>query len=351
MRVMLEMKFSPSVHAASLGLEPMFLAEEPVVTATAGAFRPDSLFPPVQLPPRDQTRPGAMMLTFDEPASSTYIIRGDIPDKPEARDHAVRALQNRVDVVGVFSDPYVDAFPVCPGDPPVGGEVDVARLLDRAGLQRAGMDGAGVPIAVVDTGFNYAYLQALGRSAPLDSAQSWSPPNTATAPGQWPVNHGTMCAFDATILAPVATLLDYAVLQTVASGGSPVAGLLTDAVLAYRNLLSILLPVQPAKRRLVVNNSWGIYDPAWDFPSVHPGNYTHSPGHPFNLITGALDAAGADILFVAGNCGPQCPLAAAGSARGSRQSVEPTPTPRRCPSAEWTRPVPLRVTRRRGREL
>jgi hypothetical protein len=29
--------------------------------------------------------------------------------------------------------------------------------------------------------------------------------------------------------------------------------------------------------------------------------------HPFNIIVGSLEAAGADILFAAGNCGTECP--------------------------------------------
>jgi subtilisin family serine protease len=50
-----------------------------------------------------------------------------------------------------------------------------------------------------------------------------------------------------------------------------------------------------------------MFDPAWDFPVGHPGNYSDNPAHPFNVIVASLEAAGADILFAAGNCGRDCP--------------------------------------------
>lgn len=40
-----------------------------------------------------------------------------------------------------------------------------------------------------------------------------------------------------------------------------------------------------------------------DFPVGHPGNCSHNPAHPFNVIVAALERAGADILFAAGNSG------------------------------------------------
>ena len=58
---------------------------------------------------------------------------------------------------------------------------------------------------------------------------------------------------------------------------------------------------------MVVSNSWGMFSPHWDFPVGHPGNYSDNPAHPFNVIVGSLEAAGADILFAAGNCGRDCP--------------------------------------------
>jgi hypothetical protein len=70
----------------------------------------------------------------------------------------------------------------------------------------------------------------------------------------------------------------------------------------------MLLPhEQRSFHSLVVSNSWGMYHPSWDFPPGHSGRYFDNPRHPFNLIVASLAAAGADLLFAAGNCGPTCP--------------------------------------------
>jgi subtilisin family serine protease len=50
-----------------------------------------------------------------------------------------------------------------------------------------------------------------------------------------------------------------------------------------------------------------MFSPDWDFPIGHPGNYSDNRAHPFNVIVASLEAAGADILFAAGNCGRDCP--------------------------------------------
>jgi subtilisin family serine protease len=90
-------------------------------------------------------------------------------------------------------------------------------------------------------------------------------------------------------------------------------GLLSDAVQSYGLLLSYLTKAaQPfagdhTPRTLVVNNSWGMFHPSWDFPVGDPQNYSDNPNHPFNILVASLEAAGADILFAAGNCGPECP--------------------------------------------
>jgi hypothetical protein len=84
-------------------------------------------------------------------------------------------------------------------------------------------------------------------------------------------------------------------------------GFLSDAVKAYGNLLELIASSGGGSMPLVVNNSWGMYHPSWDFPVGHPGNYSDNPEHPFNIIVESLEDAGADILFAAGNCGTECP--------------------------------------------
>jgi subtilisin family serine protease len=210
-------------------------------------------------------------------------------------------------VVGVFADPAIATCLVCPGDPAAGTDQDVAGLLGVPALAEAGMDGYRVPVAVVDTGINLAHLESKGRDPKFSTRRSWAPAGVATKPGRHPVGHGTMCAYDVGIAAPKATLVDLAVLLSSTPGETAMSGLLSDAVLAYSRLLGIVSGMAAARRSLVVSNSWGMFDPAWDFPVGHPGNYSDNPAHPFNVIVASLEAAGADILFAAGNCGRDCP--------------------------------------------
>jgi hypothetical protein len=309
MRVLIQLRTAPNFSEAVAARE-----HGPVVAAAADVLGPtftvDASYPPVPVPSPTRGEGGEAFgfnAPFEfaaQPPEPTYLVRGEIPDDAVAAQPATLAA-GRANVVGIFADPQISTFITCGGDPPVGRDSDVARLLSVPALEQAGLDGQNVLLAVVDTGINLAYLQSKGRTPKLDVGKSWTPTGVATKPGQHPVNHGTMCAFDAGIAAPAATLIDYAVLLTQAPGGF--AGLLSDAVLAYDKLRQLLAGTTAARRALVVTNSWGLFNPAFDFPVGHPGNYSDNPRHPFNLIVGALEAAGADILFAAGNCGRDCP--------------------------------------------
>jgi subtilisin family serine protease len=168
------------------------------------------------------------------------------------------------------------------------------------------MDGSNVLVAIVDTGVNLAHLNKKGKNPNFDATKSWTPVSGIT-PGKGDIDHGTMCAFDVCIAAPNCTILDYALLQSQASGSTVMEGFLSDAVKAFSNLLQFLLQAPEPKPALVVNNSWGMYNPTWDFPVGNSGNYSDNPNHPFNIIVESLEDAGADILFAAGNCGVECP--------------------------------------------
>ena len=102
------------------------------------------------------------------------------------------------------------------------GEV-IDELRELATLNRGlGMDGSAVLLAIVDTGINLAHLRSRGLSPRFSAERSWAPPQPPTqpqpTPGEMPVSHGTMCAFDALIAAPQATLLDIAVLSSRRTG-------------------------------------------------------------------------------------------------------------------------------------
>lgn len=208
----------------------------------------------------------------------------------------------------VFADPRIAPFPTtCIGAPAVGGADDVRRLVDVDALAALGMTGEGVAVAIVDTGINMAHLTGKLPGATLDGTFKWAPPGMPVTPGKYAVDHGTMCAFDALLAAPKATLIDIPLLQSTTPGGSSMEGFLSDAIQAYSVLMLKKAAADWAYRALVVNNSWGMYHLSWDFPAGHPGRYADNPNHPFNITVGTLARSGADILFAAGNCGKQCP--------------------------------------------
>src|SRR3989441_407888 len=126
-------------------------------------------------------------------------------------------------------------------------------------------------------------------------------PTAGYVPGSTAPTHGTMVAYDVRIAAPDAQILDYALLRSQAGTW---AAFLSDAIAAFADLVE---RVNAAPGRWVVNNSWGLFDRASDAPIGSPENYSANPDHPFNQITGALVAAGADVFFAAGNCGADCP--------------------------------------------
>lgn len=267
----------------------------------------DQSFPAVVLPRPSATVRNRMMLAMGhptdvpfEPEEMSYLLRGSVPDD-DGQQAAVSNLLANPQVKGVFSDPVIRSTQTCVGDPPVGSGEDVKQKLDVPALMERGMTGHGVRLAIVDTGINKQYLAERGMTQSLDANHSFNPTGVATAAGTHPVDHGTMCAYDTGLAAPNVELLDHSLLLSKASG---LHGFLSDAARSFSQLRAMLLA---DNRPLVVNNSWGMFDPSTDFPVGHPGNYTDNPGHPFNLIVALLESAGADIFFAAGNCGVECP--------------------------------------------
>ncbi|GAA3155275.1 hypothetical protein GCM10010466_52780 [Planomonospora alba] len=310
MRVLIQLRPSPDVVAA---------VADPGLTATAADVAGglpgvvlDPSFTPVAVP-RPVPPPDGDPLSLRRPVRFSFaaedasvLVRGEISDD-EASVRLALLPALRADVTGVFADPVIETTITCGGDPPVGDWHDVERLLAVEELAGAGLDGAGVPLAVLDTGINAAHVaRHLGRDFTLDAGRSWNPAGVTGKPGAFEVGHGTMCAFDTLIAAPRATLIDVPVLLSQRPGGSAVDGLLSDAVAAFAHLRAVLEGQPEESRALVISNSWGSFSPRWDFPVGHPGNYSDNPAHPFNLIVASLDDAGADVLFAAGNCGREC---------------------------------------------
>ena len=269
----------------------------------------DPAYPPTRVPTTlDDRKPDydpAPDLASDDPTrrapqpTFNYVIRAAVTEAQ------LRKLREHPDVIGVFSDPTIHPFITCGYSFPKGTHLDVERLLCVPKMKSYGLDGSDVFLAIVDVGINLDYLNAHGKGPNFDRARSWSP-TSAGIPGQWPVGHGTMCAFDACIAAPRCTLLDIAALRTDLEG---FAGVLSDAVRAYEHLFTVMTAPMGVgeSRSMVVSNSWGMFDLKTDLPPGDPGNYSDNINHPFNRSVTALNDAGADILFAAGNCGIECP--------------------------------------------
>jgi hypothetical protein len=257
--------------------------------------------------PVGEAKPGTLSMDSVKPANSKkFVVRAFV----DAKDGKI---PEQVDGMQVFSQPRIEPILTCGGSPPLGNAGNVASALNRAALAAAGLTGKNVAIAIADTGINLAHLRAkLGAFPPFDAANSWNGPGATTPPGQYPLDHGTMCAYDALIAAPAATLVDVPILSNPTPGGSIMAGTLAAAVQAYSHLLAkwsvSFAPGDLGKYLgLVISNSWGVFDPSWDFPPGHSGRYIDNPNHPFNLLVGVLVTSGVDIVFAAGNCGAQCP--------------------------------------------
>ncbi|HEV3463147.1 MAG TPA: hypothetical protein VG846_04105, partial [Actinomycetota bacterium] len=169
MRVLVQFRSSPEVHAATLRGEAL-----PDFAAITGAPIPglviDPAFNPVQVPTPQADEPGASPYLYSPavsfsmaPEQATYLVRGTLPDDP-------------------------------------GGQ----RL-------------------------NLAHLESRGRDPRFSRQRSWAPAGVAAKAGRHPVGHGTMCAYDVGIAAPKATLVDHALLLSETPGETSMSGLLSDA--------------------------------------------------------------------------------------------------------------------------
>ena len=255
MRVLIQLRPSPDLVAAVA--DPGQSASTADVADGLPGVVLDASFIPVAVP-RPVPHSGGDPLSLNQPLSysmaadeASVLVRGEIADDELSTRIALLSTL-RPDVVGVFADPVISSSLTCGGDPPVGDWHDIERLMGVSALGAAGLDGQGVALAVMDTGINAAFVaKALGRAVGLDAARSWNPSGVSGTAGAFEVDHGSMCAFDALISAPNATLLDLPVLLSSRPGGSAMDGLLSDAVAGYAHLRSVL-EAQPAESRALV---------------------------------------------------------------------------------------------------
>src|SRR5881227_3054528 len=110
MKVLIQLRSSTAVHEAST-----LAAAAPAVTSALApvlsGFSLDPQFPPVQVP-GVTTLTGAAVSSLN-PAESTYVVRGSIPDGPQ-QAAALQTARAHPDVVGVFSDPLIESTIICP---------------------------------------------------------------------------------------------------------------------------------------------------------------------------------------------------------------------------------------------
>jgi hypothetical protein len=235
------------------------------------------------------------------PSGPSIIVRGisagavGVPwQSIEARDVSLRA----------YADPTVVPSGLCL-EQGTGTVADVDRILSLSTLREAGLDGRSAVIAFMDSGIRRDVFRALGRSAEIRNGGSEV---RVEEPGPDASLHGVMTAFDATIAAPGATLVDFPILRALRGEPRGAFGaLLSDALLAHHVVLTSRSEIVPAAP-WVICNSWAMHTEAEDYPVGDPRNYGANPVHPFNLIIDSLVDSGVDVVFAAGNCGQQCPV-------------------------------------------
>jgi hypothetical protein len=250
---------------------------------------------------------------FRPKRSDKFVLRGFV----DARIQEEGRGKIGEDVI-IHSDPMIGGLlspphPTCGTSPAVGNTNTVRQKLGTRTLARHGLNGKGVAIAIVDSGiFLPRITQLLGDMKPgaaprFDPIHSWKW-NVVTEPGMHRLGHGTMCAYDALIAAPEATLIDVAMLIARAPGDHSVKGTVGAAMLAYAHLINMwVFGPRPNYRGLVISNSWGIFHPGLeDYPPTDTNRYIDNPNHIFRLYIQLLAQAGADIIFCGNNCGPTC---------------------------------------------
>ncbi len=215
----------------------------------------------------------------------------------------------------VIADLPLVSAGVGPDSPPVGEYRAVEARMGRAALSAAGLNGAGVRLALLDHGFDVKKLERLfnrplgGRDLQLDRSA-----HTRDAPGKTASAHGMMSAASALLLAPDAILIDHIALKRPRAANRVFDGFISNILVSYKKLSETL----KAERRrglvraLVVNNSWSLLHPAWDYPPGDERNYSHNAEHPLTRLAAELEANGADLIYAAGNSGGAQPYDGAG---------------------------------------
>jgi Subtilase family len=249
---------------------------------------------------------------FQEPGKSErFLVSGFV----EADDQIPAHFDEKGEKYPIYSNPLIGGLlspclPTCGSSKPVGTTQTVRTKLDVPTLQANGLDGTGVGLAIVDSGIYVRRIQRLlGQMGPptavkLDMPNSWRPPGLVTRPFDHRLGHGTMCAYDALIAAPNATLLDFPMLLARPVADHHSTSMADAALLAYAHIAILWWITRPFSA-LVASNSWGLFHPCLeDFPPAHPYRFIDNPNHALRkYLIRPLAATGMDIIFCGNNCG------------------------------------------------
>jgi hypothetical protein len=129
-----------------------------------------------------------------------------------------------------------------------------------------------------------------------------------------------MCAYDATLAAPQATLVDIRV-------ADPIAARLSDAEDAFNALYGKLTADDTIKNRyagLVISNSWGLWAKDDNLPAGSVHRYFDNPNHPFTLMVKKLIGERVDVVFSAGDSGCELTPSPTGTIWGANSLDEVT---------------------------
>jgi hypothetical protein len=249
---------------------------------------------------------------FREPRKpGRFLVSGFV----EAGDQIPVHFDEQGEKYPIYSNPLIGGLlspclPTCGSSKYVGTTQIVRTRLGVPTLQANGLDGTGVGLAIVDSGIYVRRIQRLlGEMVPstavnVDEPNSWRPPGLATRPFHHRLGHGTMCAYDALIAAPNATLLDFPMLLARPVTDHHSTSTADAALLAYARLAILWWITRPFDA-LVASNSWGLFHPCLeDFPPGHPYRFIDNPNHALRkYLIRPLAATGMDIIFCGNNCG------------------------------------------------
>jgi len=222
----------------------------------------------------------------------TFAVRGTVAltDLPRL----VEQVLTQPEFVGLFGDPPLvsDVDEASCVLPPTGNASVVAQTSQQTTI----LAPKDVLLGIVDSGFSTAIIHAVAPDVKFDSNLGSTPSTALGQPGSAPGDeHGNMCAYDATLVATKATLID---IRTA----DPLKLRLSDAEAAYNTLLGKLQTDPTLKTRyqgLVLSNSWGLATP--DSNQKQSERYFDNANHPFTKVVVKLSTAGADIVFAAGD--------------------------------------------------